>query len=61
MPKKKAVYSNAQSIRQLGEAFASRTTKKVSIPPRDCPDVPRFIRQIQSAQEATRKHSIKFG
>jgi len=61
MPEKKAVYSNAQSIRQLGEAFASMTSARVSIPPRDCPDVPKFIRQLQSAQDATRKHSIKFG
>ena len=61
MPEKKAVYSNAQSIRQLGEAFAGMTSGKVSIPPRECPDVPKFIRQLQSAQDATRKHNIKFG
>jgi hypothetical protein len=59
MLEKKAVYSNAQSIRQLGEAFADG--EKVSIPQRDCPDVPEFIRQLQAAQDATRKHSIKFG
>jgi hypothetical protein len=61
MAEKKAVYSNAQSIKKLGEAFAGMTSGKVSIPQRDCPDVPRFIRQLQSAKEATRKHSIKFG
>lgn len=61
MPLKKSVYSNAQSIRRLGEAFASMAKDKVSIPPRECPDVPNFVRNIQAAQEATRKHSIKFG
>ena len=61
MPEKKAVYSNAQSIKKLGEAFASMTSGKVSIPQRDCPDVPKFIRQLQVGKDATRKHSIKFG
>lgn len=61
MPEKKAVYSNAHSIRHLGEAFASMTSAKVSIPQRDCPDVPKFIRELQSAQDATRKHSIRLG
>ncbi|HPO14660.1 MAG TPA: hypothetical protein PLI09_14565 [Candidatus Hydrogenedentes bacterium] len=61
MPKKKAIYSNTQSIRQLGEAFAGMANGKVSIPQRDCPDVPKFIQQLQSAQAATRKHTIKFG
>ena len=61
MPQGKAVYSNAQSIQQLGEAFANMTSDKVSIPERDCPDVSKFIRQLQSAKDATRKHSIKFG
>ncbi len=61
MSEKKAAYSNAESIRQLGEALAGMTSGKVSIPPRDCPNVPKFIRQLQSAQDATRKHSIKFG
>ncbi len=61
MSAKKAVYSNAQAIQQLGKAFASITGEEVSIPKRDCPDVPKFIRELQSAQDATRKNSIKFG
>ena len=61
MPEKKAVYSNAQSMKRLGEVFADKASGKVSIPQRDCQDVPKFIRQLKSAQEATRKHSIKFG
>lgn len=61
MAENKPVYSNTQSIKKLGEAFADMTSGKVSIPQRDCPDVPKFIRQLQSARDATRKHSIKFG
>ena len=61
MPQDKTVYSNAQSIQRLGEAFASIAKDKVSIPQRNCPDVPNFIRNMQAAQDATRKHSIKFG
>ena len=61
MPQKKCVYNNAQSILRLSEAFASMAKDKISIPQRDCPDVPNFVRSIQAAQEATRKHSIKFG
>lgn len=61
MSEKKAVYSNTQSIRQMGEAFADLKKGEVSIPLRECQDVPRFIRQLQQAKEATRKHSIKFG
>jgi len=55
---KKTVYSNAQSHRQLGEAFAQMAGEKIIIPQRDCDDVPKFIRRLQAAQEATRKHSI---
>ena len=61
MPQGKSVYSNAQPIQRLGEAFASMAKDKVSIPQRNCPDVPNFIEKIQNAQEATRKHNIKFG
>ena len=61
MPQGKSVYSNAQSIQRLGEAFASMVKDKVSIPQRNCPDVSNFIQNIQAAQESTRKHSIKFG
>jgi hypothetical protein len=61
MSEEKAVYSNAQSRQQLGEAFAGMTGEKVIISPRDCPDVPEFIRKLQLAEEATRKHSIRFG
>lgn len=61
MSQDKIAYNNAQSIQRLGEAFASMAKSKVSIPQRDCPDVPNFIRNIQAAQKATRKHSIKFG
>ena len=61
MPQDKSVYSNAQTIQRLGEAFASMAKDKVSIPQRSCPDVPNFIQKLQDAQEATRKHSIKFG
>ena len=58
---KKCVYSNAKAIKELGKAFAGMISGRVSIPQRDCPDVPKFINQIQSAKDATRKHSIKFG
>lgn len=61
MSEKKAVYSNAQSIQKLGKAFAGMAGGKVSIPQRDCQDVPKFIRELLAAQDATRKHSIKFG
>lgn len=61
MTEKKVVYSNAQAIQKLGQAFADRTNDQVSIPQRDCPDVPNFIRQLESAKDATRGHSIKFG
>lgn len=61
MSEKKAVYSNTQALKKLGEAFAGMTSGKISIPQRECPDVPNFIRKLQEAKEAARKHSIKFG
>ena len=55
------VYSNAHAIEQLGKAFQNMAGANVTIPHRDCTDVPDFIRRLQSAQDATRKHSIQFG
>lgn len=55
------VYNNAQSIEQLGKAFQSMSTEDVTIPQRNCQDVPEFIRRLQSVQDATRNHSIQFG
>ena len=61
MSKQQVVYSNAHFIEKLGKAFENKAVENVSIPQRDCPDVPEFIKQLKLAQEATRKHSIKFG
>ena len=61
MPEQEPVYSNAQSIEQLSKAFQGMASENVTIPQRNCTDVPEFIRRLQSAQDATRKHSIKFG
>ncbi|NCB31604.1 MAG: hypothetical protein EOM66_09395 [Clostridia bacterium] len=61
MSEKNTAYSNAQTLRKLEEAFSGKTSGNVSIPKRKCPDVQKFIQRLQSAQDATRKNSIKFG
>lgn len=61
MPEQEPVYSNAHSIEQLEKAFQHMASEHVTISRRDCADVPDFIRRLQSAQEATRNHSIQFG
>ena len=60
MSEQKSVYSNAQAVQKLSDAFKDRTSQNIPIPQRNCQDVPEFIRRLQSAQDATRKHTIKF-
>jgi hypothetical protein len=60
MHERPAVYSNTQSIEELGRAFQGMTSESVLVPERDCQDVPKFIRQLQAAKDATHKHRIQF-
>ena len=51
---------NYESIKKLCEAFTDMPGKEVIIPPRECNDVPKFIHDLQLAQQTTLDHSIKF-